>query len=639
MKLPRLRVWQSVYREALSLLRTTAPHRRRKSRRRQCAARNGRPLYHTPGIEFLELRQSASVISSFDAVSHTLFITGTGGDSISVSSYAAPYASSVEKIVIQTGDGQNQVSLDLNGTYYPQLREVDLIDASSSGGYDGYGGSYDGYGGYMNELDLYANLSANIFAASNNGVINFYGSDGIDNFDAADGVLNVLHGGTGNETLYGGSGMNLLVDGGGTNWLFGGSGDNVITGSTGRNILVAGPGNNTLYGGTGIDTLYGMGGASNVLYGGPGDETLNGGLGTNVMYGGSSSNLLVDGGGHNTLYNSGTLADPSGISISGSGSAYYVANYATGPKTLTVNTSLSGTVTLTSDNNTFIGGPGPISSGSVGHISLVKAGAGSQTITGPMIYDGATSVTAGTLVLAAGSRLGTTAISVSGGATLAPHAGTTPIVAGNPATGSLGATLTLAAGSTFDMTDGTTGAFQLNQQTNFGGTSLSINGATLSFDVSSGGADQLATAGGASVSGVNFINVAAVGAGLTPNSTYTLLSAASGLGGNFVFADGANNESLTVGSSSYNLTLSNSDTAETLTIGDAQPLASSPVSGSPPGLATYSLSDGSIVPTGTPFSPSFSGDTYTATYTDPTTTTGTWTDGQGYQNNLVPLQF
>ena len=128
--------------------------------------RAGRPFYQSPGIESLEPRQSASVISTFDAVTGTLTLTDSTVGSISINSYAAPYASTVQKIIIQvqTGMGENDISLDINGNLYPRLREIDVIDSAGNDGYgSGYGG---GYGGVLDEIKLFANVISSLFSAS-----------------------------------------------------------------------------------------------------------------------------------------------------------------------------------------------------------------------------------------------------------------------------------------------------------------------------------------------------------------------------------------------------------------------------------------------------------------------------------------
>jgi hypothetical protein len=77
MKLPRLRVWQQVYREALSFLKRPSPRRRRKSKARKPHSRTnriGRPLYRSPGIESLEPRIDVATFW-FDSAASTLHVT------------------------------------------------------------------------------------------------------------------------------------------------------------------------------------------------------------------------------------------------------------------------------------------------------------------------------------------------------------------------------------------------------------------------------------------------------------------------------------------------------------------------------------------------------------------------------------
>jgi hypothetical protein len=117
------------------------------------------------------------------------------------------------------------------------------------------------------------------------------------------------------------------------------------------------------------------------------------------------------------------------------------------------------------------------------------------------------------------------------------------------------------------MTDGTVGTFNLQQQSGFGSgnTALTLGGATLNFDLSATGADQLAVnVGSAAVSGVNTIGITTLGSSLTAGQSYNLISASSGLnsGGSFQFADGQSNEVVTVGGQTYTLTLNSSPTIE-----------------------------------------------------------------------------
>ena len=190
---------------------------------------------------------------------------------------------------------------------------------------------------------------------------------------------------------------------------------------------------------------------------------------------------------------------------------------------------------------------------------------------GASSYDGATTVSAGTLALSATSGLGNTAIAVTGAAMLGAHpANNSSINLGSTGTGSLGATLSLGAGTTYDMVDSQIGTVNLQQQSSFASPSLTLAGTTLKLEISSSGADQLASTGLASVSGTNNITLATVGGSLTP-ATYGLISAGSGLTGTFQFTGGGTSKLVTAGSNAYQLTLANSSTVENLIVAGAPP--------------------------------------------------------------------
>ena len=119
------------------------------------------------------------------------------------------------------------------------------------------------------------------------------------------------------------------------------------------------------------------------------------------------------------------------------------------------------------------------------------------------------------------------------------------------------------------MVDGLIGTFTLQQQASFAGNpALTLNGGALNFDLSSTGADKLVvgSSGTASVSGTNTIGVTAVGSNLTIGGNYTLISAPSGLTGNFQFANGTSTANVAAGSNVYQLTLHNSGVAETVSV-------------------------------------------------------------------------
>ncbi len=176
------------------------------------------------------------------------------------------------------------------------------------------------------------------------------------------------------------------------------------------------------------------------------------------------------------------------------------------------------------------------------------------------------SITAGNKNHAPGGAIGNASISVTGTGTFAVQPGSGTLAAGTATSGSGGATLSLASGTTFSMVDGAIGTFTLQHQTTLGAanTALTLNGGTLAFDLGSSGADQLNVGvGAASVNGTNTVAVTQVGSSLTIGGNYTLISApAGGLnGGTFQFAGGTQTSNVTVGGTTYQLTLNSTSTA------------------------------------------------------------------------------
>ncbi len=193
---------------------------------------------------------------------------------------------------------------------------------------------------------------------------------------------------------------------------------------------------------------------------------------------------------------------------------------------------------------------------------LAMTGSGSLTLAGANTWTGPTSVSSGTMLLAANSTLGDTVISVASGAILDMMAGSS---AGNTTTAASGATLAgTTGGATFNLEDSAIGTFTLTQGASFSGIALTLGGDTLDFDISNLGTDEILDSGPgkASVSGVNTINLDALTPTLTPG-VYTLISdPAGGLTGTFKFANLQTTEVL----DGYTLSLTNSSTAETLTV-------------------------------------------------------------------------
>ena len=209
--------------------------------------------------------------------------------------------------------------------------------------------------------------------------------------------------------------------------------------------------------------------------------------------------------------------------------------------------------------------------GSLAGTSAVSVSGGSLVLSGSGSIGNAATISvngAGSLAWSGSGSIGNAAISVTGTGTFAPQAGNGTLAAGsNAMSGSAGATLSLASGTTFSMVDGQVGTFNLQQQAGFGAgtTALTLSGATLNFDLGSSGADQLAVnVGKAVVTGTNTIGITTVGSSLTAGGSYPLISAAGGLtgAGTFQFAGGAQTATVVAGSTAYSLTLQNSGTVE-----------------------------------------------------------------------------
>ena len=197
--------------------------------------------------------------------------------------------------------------------------------------------------------------------------------------------------------------------------------------------------------------------------------------------------------------------------------------------------------------------------------SLTKISAGALILTGANSYSGSTTINNGSLQVGGGGSLGNTAIGVANGAMFAPMPGGGAVVAGSTGLGTACATLNLGSGAVLNMVDGGIGTLSLNQQSGFVGTALTLSGATLKLELSSSGADSLlVNQGTATMSGTNTVSITSLGNSLTPGSTYTLISAPSGLNGTLLFPNSSTSESLTVGGTPYNLTLNSSGTAETI---------------------------------------------------------------------------
>ena len=227
--------------------------------------------------------------------------------------------------------------------------------------------------------------------------------------------------------------------------------------------------------------------------------------------------------------------------------------------------SNGGTATLVFTGTNSYSGNVTITNGT----AVLNTQDGASTYNGTVAFD-AGSQGGGSLTLGPGVSLGTNTLSVPTGDIFSarPATGTTTY---DGASTSTATSLTLQGGSFFDMTDGQTGTFSIRSNS---ATPLTIGtggvGATLAFDLGSGGTyDQLTTNGAASVSGTNIVNLAIAGTSLTPG-TYSLITASSGLNGTFQFVGGTSTN-VTVGSEIYTLQLQSAATAVKVTVSNYQP--------------------------------------------------------------------
>jgi hypothetical protein len=199
-------------------------------------------------------------------------------------------------------------------------------------------------------------------------------------------------------------------------------------------------------------------------------------------------------------------------------------------------------------------------------------------------------VNSGTLALTTSSlahtaSLGNTAIVTGSGTTfIAGFGGTNPgalVVAGATGSGTAGASLALGPGSNFIMSGSAPLTFRLQQENSFAGPAFTIGGASgsvpaLTFGLGQTASDLLAVTG--------TVDVLGIGAAITVNplsgdhfltaGNYDLITGADVVGGNlFTLTDPA----VVVQGTTYDLSLSESGTAEVLTVTSLGPPAEAAV--------------------------------------------------------------
>ena len=148
----------------------------------------------------------------------------------------------------------------------------------------------------------------------NDSINGMSGNDLIDGGDGNDSVLGGSHhdmitGGTGNDTLDGQGGHDVIDGNDGNDSVTGGSGNDSLRGSDGDDTLNGSGGRDTLFGGAGSDRMFG-GGGDDVFDGGDGNDTLNGQGGNDTLDGGLGDDRMDGGTGEDLLFELGFSALP-----------------------------------------------------------------------------------------------------------------------------------------------------------------------------------------------------------------------------------------------------------------------------------------------------------------------------------------
>ncbi len=290
---------------------------------------------------------------------------------------------------------------------------------------------------------------------------------------------------------------------------------------------------------------------------------------------GGNSLLLTSGGAisvDTSVVNSQKVNAP--LILEGAGGTYAITNNSAASNvTLSIGGQVSGgaagttVLTLNGSNTGANIVSGAIVDGSATHLAVNKSGVGAWTLSAANTYSGATTISGGTLNIPAGSSLGNTAISVSN-ATLAVLPGAGSISAGTGGNGPAGASLAISVGGVFSMVDGAVGTFNVQQQNSFASPGLSLNSATLNFDLGTSAADEilLSSVGTASVGGTNSIGITTLGSSIG-SGPFTLISApGGGLTGTFQFTGGTTSKYVNLNNTYYQLSLNDTSTALSLSV-------------------------------------------------------------------------
>jgi fibronectin-binding autotransporter adhesin len=317
---------------------------------------------------------------------------------------------------------------------------------------------------------------------------------------------------TGNNTFAGkignGSGTVSLLKADAGLWIL--SGANTYTGTT------------TVAQGTlSINTIKDFGSSSAI--GAPTSGAIQLGVGSN------SGTLAYTGAGDSTnrtfQIGNATAANTGGGTISNNGSGALTFTATTFNNTIA---GITATRTLTL-GGTYVDGSNKIQGiiqdnvSTTGKVAITKSGDGTWVLTGANAYTGATTISGGKLLLGQGGSMGASAVSVTGTATY----GMARTTSGDGVQG--GSTLSLNTNTTLNLQDGYTNTL------GFGSTGT-LSGAGLYFDLGATTADKVELAGAATVTNANtfYFNVLG-GTPKTGDHAYMLITAGSGLstGGTF----------------------------------------------------------------------------------------------------------